>query len=42
MSKGMDVMNAFAEAVSDVGIIEKKPVFEGRNLTMFLGPKPEK
>jgi len=42
VSKGMDVMNAFAEAVSDVGIIEKKPVFEGRNLTMFLGPKPEK
>ena len=42
VSKGMDVMNAFAEAVSDVGVIEKKPVFEGRSLTMVLGPKTEK
>ena len=42
VAKGMDVMNAFAEAVSEVGVIEKKPVFEGRNLTMFLGPKHDK
>ena len=42
VSKGMDVMNAFAEAVSSVGVIEKKPVFEGRSLTMVLGPKTEK
>ena len=35
-------MNAFAEAVSEVGVIEKKPVFEGRNLTMVLGPKTDK
>ena len=41
-AKGMDVMNAFAEAVSDVGVIEKKPVFEGRSLTMVLGPKNDK
>ena len=41
-AKGMDVMNTFAEAVSDVGVVEKKPVFEGRNLTMFLGPKSDK
>lgn len=41
-SKGMDVMKAFAEAVSEVGVIEKKPVFEGRNLTMILGPKTDK
>lgn len=41
-AKGMDVMNAFAEAVSEVGIIEKKPVFEGRSLTMVLGPKTDK
>ena len=41
-AKGMEVMNTFAEAVSDVGVVEKKPVFEGRNLTMFLGPKSDK
>ena len=41
-AKGMDVMNAFAEAVAEVGVVEKKPVFEGRNLTMFLGPKSDK
>ena len=42
VAKGMDVMNMFAEAVSEVGVVEKKPVFEGRNLTMFLGPKSDK
>lgn len=41
-AKGMDVMNAFAEAVSDVSVVEKKPVFEGRSLTMVLGPKNDK
>ena len=41
-AKGMNVMNAFAEAVSEVGVIEKKPVFEGRSLTMVLGPKTDK
>ena len=41
-AKGMDVMKAFAEAVADVGVIEKKPVFEGRSLTMVLGPKTDK
>jgi len=41
-AKGMDVMNAFAEAVADVSVIEKKPIFEGRNLTMVLGPKTDK
>ena len=40
--KGMAVMQAFAEAVSDVSVIEKKPLFEGRSLTMVLGPKSDK
>ena len=40
--KGMGVMRSFAEIVSEVGVVEKKPVFEGRSLTMVLGPKPEK
>ena len=38
-SKGYDVMNRFAEEVSEVGVVEKKPKFEGRSLTMFLAPK---
>ncbi|MGN0713305.1 MAG: translation initiation factor IF-3 [Anaerovoracaceae bacterium] len=40
--KGMAVMQSFAEIVSDVAVVEKKPVFEGRSLTMFLGPKADK
>ena len=40
--KGMAVMQSFAESVSEVGIVEKKPVFEGRSLTMVLGPKADK
>lgn len=40
VNKGRDVMNTFAEACSEYGTVEKKPVFEGRNLTMFLAPKP--
>lgn len=39
VDKGRDVMDAFAEAVSDVGAVDKKPAFEGRSLTMFLTPK---
>ncbi len=41
-ARGMEVMNAFAESVAEVGIIEKKPLFEGRSLTMVLGPKNDK
>jgi translation initiation factor IF-3 len=35
-------MEKFAEAVSDVGDVEKKPKFEGRSLTMILTPKNDK
>ena len=42
VAKGMDVMNKFAEAVSDVGEMDKKPKFEGRSLTMILTPKTDK
>ncbi len=41
VNKGRDVMNAFAEAVSDVGNVDKAPNMEGRSLTMFLSPKPQ-
>ena len=33
---GLQVMNSFFELVKDVAKIEKKPVVEGRNMTMIL------
>ena len=42
VDRGMEVMEKFAEAVSEVGTIEKKPKQEGRNLTMILNPKGDK
>lgn len=39
VSRGMEVMDRFAEAVSDVGTVDRKPKFEGRSLTMTLSPK---
>ena len=42
VSTGQEVMEKFAEAVSDVGDVEKKPKFEGRSLTMILSPKNDK
>ena len=42
VARGMEVMNKFAEAVSDVSDIDKKPNFEGRSLTMILTPKADK
>ena len=42
VARGMEVMNKFAEAVSEVGDIDRKPNFEGRSLTMILTPKNDK
>ena len=42
VSTGQEVMEKFAEAVSDVGVVEKKPKFEGRSLTMILSPRGDK
>ena len=39
---GRDVLLRFAEALKDVADIEKKPILEGRNMTMILMPKKEK
>lgn len=39
---GREVMDKFAELCSEVSTVEKKPVMEGRSLTMFLAPKSEK
>ena len=35
-SKGMQVMKKFAEIVSEFGVIEKRPEFEGRSLIMIM------
>ena len=42
VARGMEVMEKFAEAVSEVGTMDKKPNFEGRSLTMILTPKNDK
>lgn len=42
VARGMEVMDKFAEAVSEVGEMDKKPKFEGRSLTMVLTPKADR
>ena len=42
VARGMEVMDKFAEAVSEVREIDRKPNFEGRSLTMILTPKSDK
>ena len=37
-NQGVEVMNKFAEILTDVAKIDKQPVTEGRNITMFLSP----
>ena len=37
-AKGEETMNQFASMVSESGKIEKKPVLEGRNMSMVLAP----
>lgn len=41
-SKGQAVMTRFAEVISETGVVEKKPEFEGRSLIMILAPKIDK
>lgn len=36
---GKDVLLRFADALSNVSVIEQKPILEGRNMTMILMPK---
>lgn len=42
VAKGYEVMQNFAEAVSEYGVIEKQPKMEGRRMNMFLAPKKDK
>lgn len=37
-SLGVDVMNRFFEMVQECAVMEKKPMFEGRNILMILAP----
>lgn len=37
-NQGIEVMKKFAEILSDVAKIDKQPVAEGRNISMFLAP----
>jgi len=39
---GENLIKRFAEACSELGAVEKAPKFEGRNLAMFIAPKPAK
>lgn len=39
---GADVLNKFANALSEFGEIEQKPVLEGRNMSIILTPKAKK
>jgi len=36
---GEELLKQFAEKLQDVGVIEKKPLLEGRNMTMVISPK---
>jgi len=38
-SLGEEVLAKFAEAVKDVGVVERKPKLEGRSMIMILNPK---
>ena len=41
-STGLAAMHKFAELVEEVGVVEKQPVFEGRNVHMVVAPKGNK
>lgn len=38
-SLGQKSLERFADAVKDVGVVEKRPKLEGRNMIMILNPK---
>ena len=40
---GLEMLEKFADYVSEFGTVDKKPVLDGRQLTMFVSPvKPQK
>jgi translation initiation factor IF-3 len=38
-SLGSEVLEKFAEGIKDVGVVEKRPKLEGKNMIMFVNPK---
>lgn len=36
---GEEVINRFAETLADYGVMEKRPMLEGRNMIVFFSPK---
>lgn len=38
-SLGQEVLGKFAEAIQEVGTVEKKPMLEGKSMIMILNPK---
>ena len=39
---GMQVMQEFAERIKDYGTVERRPMLEGRQMTMMVGPRDTK
>jgi translation initiation factor IF-3 len=39
---GMQIMLDFAKRIEDIGIIERRPLLEGRHMIMIIAPKAEK
>ena len=39
---GLEIMRKFSDAMSEVAVVEKPAKLEGRNMLMFLAPKPTK
>ncbi|GGK11757.1 translation initiation factor IF-3 [Caldalkalibacillus thermarum] len=39
---GRELLERLAQDVAEVGVVEKKPSMDGRNMIMFLAPKTEK
>ena len=39
---GLEIMRRFSDAMSEVANVEKPAKLEGRNMLMFLAPKPQK
>ena len=41
-NKGFEVMEKFAEGVSEYGSVDRPPKIEGRNMVMYLSPAKKK
>lgn len=39
---GLQVMKSFAEKIKDYGIVERRPLMDGRHMIMILAPREEK